>query len=176
MVLRLMADGDEGAAATMLARRAEEPAHEDPVAGVLADLRPDVVAQGDLAFEGRIDDVAHPLMQIAHHVGHAIAADALRVRTGPCEKAGLLVDARIVEVLIVLPSPWIVSMDTREQVGFARVACTGGHCRAVRIQEPTWSSTGAIPLGKGAKTLARSLAGGLCRDPVDVCLWNEVGF
>ena len=64
VILGLVRDGDESAAAAVLAGRAVEAAHEDPVTRVDPELGADVVAQRKLERQPAVHGVADPLVEL----------------------------------------------------------------------------------------------------------------
>ena len=150
MVLGFMADGDEGATVSMLGGRTKKTAHKNYVTRVFLEFFADIVAQGDLIFQGWIDGIADPLVEITDHIGHAIFADTGFVFARFRQETRFLVQFWIVEVLVVFPRARVRAVDARQQVVLACVTSASDSLRAVGIGKASGATAGAIPFCQGA--------------------------
>src|SRR5262249_39211152 len=154
--------------------RAEEPAHENAITGVIRLAVPIDLVLGEDLLDIVAHRVAHPFVHVADQVISALRAHALREEAGGREIAGLLGEPRVIESVVVAPLPGVAAEELLEQVGLRGVAFIGLAPVAIRERPALGAPARAHPFFAAAEPLSDGLARGLRDGAADVRLRIDV--
>jgi len=162
-------DGRVRASRAMFDGRAEKAAHEHAIAGAPGLFFAfDAVFFEDL-FDIGADVVVDPFVQIADDVVHLFIGMAAVVIAGLAQKAGFLVEFRVVEVFI-RPAAAFGPEKRVQQMRFARIARAPFAFIAVGISKSARTFAGAHPFRARAEPFTGLFAGFFRFDATDVRL------